>query len=72
MEKRIVIGQNRLVTKEIIQDFSFLFFFRVHIPFWSRSGTEDLELGEINVLRMNYQFLEERESDFSLFEILSK
>ena len=30
MEKRIVIGQNRLVTKEIIQDFSFLFFFRVH------------------------------------------
>ena len=41
------------------------------IPLWSRGGTEDLELGEINVLRVDHQFLEESESDFSLFEILS-
>ena len=37
------------------------------IPLWSRGETEDLELGEINVLRIDHQFLEERESDFSLF-----
>ena len=42
------------------------------VPLWSRSGTEDSELGEINVLRIDHQFLEERESDFSLFEIWSK
>ena len=41
------------------------------IPLWSRGGTEDLELGEIKFLRIDHQFLEERESDFSLFEILS-
>ena len=41
------------------------------IPLWSRGGTEDLQLGEIHVLRIDHQFLEERESDFSLFEILS-
>ena len=49
--------------------FNFFFFFT--IPLWSRGGTEDLELGEINVLRIDHQFLDERESDFSLFEILS-
>ena len=41
---------------------------------WLKGGTEDLEFKYINGLRIDHQFLEEREreSDFSLFEVLSK
>ena len=54
------------MTKEIIQDINFFFFFRVHNTVMVKRGTEDLELGEINVLRIDHQFLEERESQTSV------